>query len=773
MCMLLTTALMLSQGASPENLIPNGSFEKGGKEPSGWAAKTWQGDAEFEYAKTGRTGKRCVGIESKEGADASWMMNVSVEPFSIYRFSGWIKTENVVPGSSKGALFNIHNFQPMQTETVTGTQDWTRVELVIETGDRDSIQLNCLFGGWGLATGKAWFDDLELELVSTKTLKPSVTIDAGKTGEPISEYIYGQFIEHLGRCIYGGIWAEMLEDRKFFHAVDADESPWKTVGGAAVEMITNDPYVGEHTPRITVSDESAGSGIAHGGLGLVSGKEYEGRIVLAGEPAAAPVAVSLSWGGGDNERQTIVISAVTEEFQTVPFRFTAGADTEDGHLAALGLGKGSFSVGAVSLMPADNVHGMRADTLALLRELDSPVYRWPGGNFVSGYDWRDGIGDPDKRPPRKNPAWTGVEHNDFGLDEFIVYCRELSTEPLVVVNTGEGDLAMTLEELEYANGGADTPMGALRAKNGHPEPYDVTWWGIGNEMYGGWQLGHMPLEDYVEKHNAFVDAMRAADPSIKVVAVGATGEWSETMLAQCADRMDALSEHFYNGEHQGLLSHVRQIPNNVRLKADEHRKYHKSIPALQGKKIPIALDEWNYWYGDHVYGELGTRYFLKDALGIAAGIHEMARNSDVFFMANYAQTVNVIGCIKTTKTAAAFAATGLPLKLYRREFGVIPIQLAGDTMPLDVAAAWTEDRRTITVGIVNPTREAFNLEFDVVGAPLSGDGRVWTITGPDPMAYNEPGKPPNIVIDEQAVTGIAGSLEAPPVSIRLYALDTE
>ncbi len=771
--MLLAGALMLSQGAGPENLIPNGSFEKGGKEPSGWAAKTWQGEPEFEYAKGGRTGKRCVAIESEEGADASWMMKVPVEPFSIYRFSGWIKTEDVVPGSSKGALFNIHNIQPIQTDAVTGTQDWTRAELVIETGDRDSIQLNCLFGGWGLATGKAWFDDLQLEHISPETLKPSVSIDAGKTCEPISEYIYGQFIEHLGRCIYGGIWAEMLEDRKFFYAVDADESPWKTVGNATVEMVAEDAYVGEHTPRIAVSGESGGSGIVHGGLGLISGKEYEGHIVLAGEPAAAPIAVSLSWGNRDDERQTVVISAVTGDYQTVPFRFTAGADAEDGHLAILGLGKGPFSVGAVSLMPTDNVHGMRPDTLALLRELDSPIYRWPGGNFVSGYDWRDGIGDPDKRPPRKNPAWTGVEHNDFGLDEFMVYCRELGTEPLIVVNTGEGDVAMSLEELEYANGGADTPMGALRAENGHAEPYGVTWWGIGNEMYGGWQLGHMPLEQYVEKHNVFVDRMRAVDPSIKVVAVGATGDWSKTMLAKCADRMDALSEHFYNGENGGLLSHVRQIPNSVRLKADEHRKYHESIPSLQGKKIPIALDEWNYWYGDHVYGELGTRYYLKDALGIAAGIHEMARNSDVFYMANYAQTVNVIGCIKTTKTAAAFAATGLPLKLYRREFGVTPVLTVGDTLPLDVAVAWAEDRKTLTVGIVNPTREPFDLEVDIVGAPLSGAGRVWTITGPDPMAYNEPGKPPNIAIVEEAVTGIADSLEAPPISIRLYALDVK
>ena len=155
----------------------------------------------------------------------------------------------------------------------------------------------------------------------------------------------------------------------------------------------------------------------------------------------------------------------------------------------------------MSLMPADNVRGMRADTLALLKELDAPVYRWPGGNFVSGYNWRDGLGDPDRRPPRKNPAWKGVEHNDFGIDEYMAFCRMLGTEPYITVNSGLGVVQTAVEELQYANAAATTPMGKLRAENGHAEPYRVRFWAIGNEMYGNWQLGHMPLEKYVQKHN--------------------------------------------------------------------------------------------------------------------------------------------------------------------------------------------------------------------------------------------------------------------------------
>ena len=124
------------------------------------------------------------------------------------------------------------------------------------------------------------------------------------------------------------------------------------------------------------------------------------------------------------------------------------------------------------------------------------------------------------------------------------------------------------------------------------------------------------------------------------------------------------------------------------------------------------MDEWNYWYGPHVFGELGVRYFLKDALGIAAGIHEYTRNTDIIYMANYAQTVNVIGCIKTTKTDAAFATTGQVLKLYRNEYGTIPVKVTGDSMPLDIAAAWTDDREILTVGIVNPVNEEFELPVD-------------------------------------------------------------
>jgi len=693
------TSPAATDAGKAENLLPNPSFEAAGKgkakdQPQGWRPDRWAGKGEWHWANVGRTGGRSACIESADGADVAWTTTAGVQPFARYRLSAWIRTEDVkTTKGGRGALLNIHNLQPAATPAVTGTRDWTRVEVEFEAQEQDSVQVNCLFGGWGLATGKAWFDDLRLAKIGERPMPaPAIRIDATKTGEPISKYVYGQFIEHLGRCIYGGIWAEMLLDRKFYYPVTATydpygkgrrpteeaplphlvASPWQIVGDpGSVTMVKEDSFVGEHTPRIAV-----GGGIAQHDLGLAKGKEYVGYVWLKPAGGKSTVQVSLRWGDGPDARQTDTIACERKDYTKSALEFRAGADTDQAALRIDVTGGGPCLVGTVSLMPADAVHGMRADTLALLKELDAPVYRWPGGNFVSGYDWTDGIGPRDRRPPRKNPAWTGVEPNDFGLHEFMRFCKTL----------------------------------------------------------------------------------------------GAAGKWSETMMRHCAEHMDLISEHFYRHEKPGLLAHIRQMPEAVRAKADAHRQYRRDLPSLKGKDIDIALDEWNYWYGPHVFGELGTRYFLKDALGIAAGLHEMFRNSDLFYMANYAQTVNVIGAIKTTKTAAAFETTGLALKMYRHHFGAVPVTTETDGL-IDATAAWADEGKTLTVGVVNPTRESATIPLTVKGATLSGNGRRWVITGDDPMAYNTPGQPPKVTIQEGAVRGAKEAWTVPPYSITIFALE--
>jgi len=760
------------QGSAVKYPVPNPSFEEIEKNlPKGWRPVNWQARANFAVDETvAHTGKQSARISSTDGADASFQVILPVKPFSKYGLGGWIKTRDLKPGTGKGALINLHAMDIM-TKAVSGTQEWTKVEVVFDTEGTDAVSVNCLFGGWGRASGTAWFDDIELELLSSRPVNPRAKIDASKTLAPISKYIYGQFIEHLGRCIYQGIWAEMLEDRKFYYPVGDKESPWKAIGEPRnIRMNPIIPYVGVHAPEVRMKANGEAGGIAQDKLTVLAGKGYVGRIIVAGDPGAIPVHVSLVWGTGPNDRQTVDIGDLKTDYRIFPLSFAAGGASENARLEIFSNGSEAFRVGPVSLMPADNVDGFRPEVLNVLKELNSPVYRWPGGNFVSGYNWKDGIGDLDRRPPRKNPAWLGVEHNDVGIHEFLRLCEIIGTEPYIAVNSGQGSETLAAEEVEYANGAAETPMGKWRAQNGHPAPWKVEFWSVGNEMYGNWQLGHMPLEDYVKKHNRFAQVMRAEDPSIKIVAVGAVGSWSEGMLQGAATGMDYISEHFYVGSLPGLLSHVNQAPRQVRQIAEAHRKYRRTIPALKDKNIPVTLDEWNYWYGPHLYGELGTQYFLKDALGIAAGLHEFFRQSDVYIMANYAQTVNVIGAIKTSKTEAVLDTTGLVLELYRNHYGTIPVRVAGTPEPLDVAAAWTEDRKILTVAVVNPTKNEHTIPLSFKGVSLPKSGKLYLITGADEMACNVPGKDPGVRIREIPNAPFGQRLKLPPISISLYEL---
>lgn len=612
----------------------------------------------------------------------------------------------------------------------------------------------------------SWIVAITLGLVSTVVAQDKraiLAIDTSQTRAPLQPYIYGQFIEHLGRCIYGGVWAEMLEDRKFYFPITANydpyksleetpfpvvgASPWRIIGDpAGVTMDPHDSFVGDHTPHVR-----RGSGIEQLDLALQEGREYEGHVWLKGK---GTVTLSLAEGEDADPRQ-IASFDLTGDYQKYTFQFAAETDTEHATLQINIQAEGAAHIGAVSLMPQDNVRGMRADTLALLKELDAPIYRWPGGNFVSGYDWRDGIGPRDRRPPRKNPAWTGVEHNDMGIDEFIGFCREVATEPMIAANTGFGDAYSAAQEVEYCNGSNDTIGGSWRAKNGAEQPYNVKYWCVGNEMFGPWQLGYMKLEHYTLKHNDVARAMWDVDPKLVLVGVGdlggqnSSGEtgWSEGMLQSSRKYMDMISEHFYTGrtpwtdggKSSSVAAHVAEMRRAIRSKAAGHRKLQDKMGLTGDRRLPIAMDEWNYWHRDYVYGELGCRYDLADALGVAVGLNEYARNTDIIHMAHYAQTVNVIGCIKTTKTDAFLATTALPLMLYRKHFGVTPVAAEFDSgaNDLDVAAALDDDGKVLALGVVNPAPEPATIELRVKGSKVGDEAEQWTVGGDDPRAYNE------------------------------------
>ncbi len=224
-------------------------------------------------------------------------------------------------------------------------------------------------------------------------------------------------------------------------------------------------------------------------------------------------------------------------------------------------------------------------------------------------------------------------------------------------------------------------------------------------------------------------------------------------------------------EKTAILEHTAQLADEIRRVADAHRKYLKDIPGLPDHHIRIAMDEWNYWYGDYLYGELGCRYHLKDGLGVARGLHEYFRNSDLFYMASYAQTCNVLGAIKTTGTASELEPTGLVLKLYRNHFGTIPVAVPDQPNNLDVSAAWTDDKKALTVGIVNCTTIPRQITLDTGAAAWSGNVHQWLITGEDPDSFNVPGKPASVAITEQDVAATDGNLDSPPYSIAVYRLE--
>jgi alpha-N-arabinofuranosidase len=639
--------------------------------------------------------------------------------------------------------------------------------------------------------------------LTTVAAPMELRLDTAKTGAPISPYIYGQFVEHLGRCIYGGIWAEMLEDRKFYFPITATyapyrdltnsafpvvgASPWQITGNqGGVTMAKEDAFVGRHSPRI-----NAGTGIRQLDLGLIAGKGYTGYLWAKPLAGSAEVEVTLAWGEGDASRASSRIRLSGGKYSRKRFSFTAKAGTDRGALEIRVL-KGNVLLGPPSLMPADHVRGMRPDTLALLKQLNGSVYRWPGGNFASGYDWRDGIGDRDRRPPRKNPAWTGVEHNDFGTDEFIAFCREINTEPMIAVNTGFGDAYSAAQWVEYCNASTKTIGGRWRANNAQSAPYGVKFWCVGNEMFGPWQLGFMQMEHYVLKHNQVAEYMWKVDPTIKLTGVGdlaainkehdpsqaKSGKGcSQIMLENCADHMSMLSEHFYRGrlpwtkdERTNLLAHVAMMRESVREKADGHRKLQAGLTNLQGRIVPITMDEWNYWHREYAYGELGCIYELQDGLGVAAGLHEYFRQSDFIQMAHYAQTINVIGAIKTTKTAAEMETTGLVLQMYRAHYGQIPLRLEQDFAPYDVAAALATDGKTLTIGVVNPTESEIQLTPSASGATLAGPATRWHITGPSPTAHNTPSQPRQVDIQRTDRIAITSPLPVPAWSATVFVL---
>ena len=444
--------------------------------------------------------------------------------------------------------------------------------------------------------------------------------------------------------------------------------------------------------------------------------------------------------------------------------------------------------------PTADEKGYRMDVADLVKELGVPVIRYPGGNFVSCYDWHDGIGPKEKRPRRMDYAWATIETNEFGIDEFCQWAEKVGIEPMIAVNLGTGSIKDAGDLVEYCNHPGGTYWSDLRAKNGHPEPYNIKYWCLGNEMEGSWQAGHLSAEDYTKKALEAAKIMRWVDPSIKLVACGSSYEmlptyleWDRVMLTELYDQVDYISTHNYTmNSGQGttnFLAAYKQLDTHIKASS-------KAVEFVKAKNhfdkdIKICLDEWNVWNFQDIKLDslddlaglttfemtsaekwevapsiLQEKYSLLDALVVGGLGITLLNNVDTVEIACLAQLINVIAPITTIRNGGIFKQTiyhpfhmlskyghGVTMKAvvdaetYKCEFGDLPI--------VEPAVVYNEETDEVRVFVLNCSQdEDTEFEMELQGY---GDKKVkkhLVLNGDDLEARNTFEDPDSVVMKE-------------------------
>ncbi|MCU0315606.1 MAG: hypothetical protein MUC92_03325 [Fimbriimonadaceae bacterium] len=329
--------------------------------------------------------------------------------------------------------------------------------------------------------------------------------------------------------------------------------------------------------------------------------------------------------------------------------------------------------------PTADENGFRRDVIEALRPIGFSIMRYPGGNFVSAYDWKDGIGPKESRPRRLDFAWRSIETNQFGTDEFMAWCREIGTEPMLAVNLGTGQPRGAAELLEYCNLPRGTSWADLRAQD---EPYGVKLWCLGNEMDGPWQAGQRPAKDYASSALQASRLMKGLDPTIETIVCGSSGrgmpdymDWDLQVLDTCFSSVDYISAHRYT--QKGKMSTWDYLAEGLEIDRiiQDYRSLIGYVRAKykSDKQIHLSFDEWNVWYremsGDGDWKEaphlLEEVYNWEDALIAAQYLSSFVRNSDVVKVACLAQAVNVIAPVLTREEGVLTQSIAHPLSLFR------------------------------------------------------------------------------------------------------------
>jgi alpha-N-arabinofuranosidase len=414
--------------------------------------------------------------------------------------------------------------------------------------------------------------------------------------------------------------------------------------------------------------------------------------------------------------------------------------------------------------PLSNEHHFRTDVMAAIRDLQTPLLRWPGGNFVSGYHWTDGIGPVEQRPRQMELAWHSIEPNLFGTNEFMHYCQVMGIEPYLCVNMGTGTMDEARAWVEYCNGTGDTHWANLRRQHGHEEPYNVKYWGLGNEMYGHWQIGALSAEDYIKKAREFAKVMKWTDPTIKLVGCGESGwsDWDRAVIEGLAPFIDYYSLHLYTGSDDYYSNVLAPALVDFALHTCQALIERARFAQHIDHPIAIAFDEWNVWFRQRgPESGLEEIYTLADALAVSSYLNSFIRHCDSVKMANIAQMVNVIGPIFTSKEGLFLQTIYHPLRLYAEHMqtvaldvhvdsGTVPFSTEQETTPwsyriaplgpfpiLDVSATSDEAGHELTLAVVNRDRERSHTTA-IQFADVTNIASVvaYEVNGADPLVTN-------------------------------------
>lgn len=369
-----------------------------------------------------------------------------------------------------------------------------------------------------------------------------------------------------------------------------------------------------------------------------------------------------------------------------------------------------------------NKDGFRKDVIDATKNMGVSIVRWPGGNFVSGYHWMDGIGPVENRPKKKDLAWGDIESNIVGTDEFIKFAGAVNTEPYICVNMGTGTIDEARNWVEYCNAPSGLYYSDLRAKNGHPEPYKVKYWGLGNEVDGPWQMGHLNAEDYSKKALEAAKLMKWSDNSIKLIASGSSNygsgadwqHWNRTVVNSLFDYIDYISLHHYAGnrdkDHNRFMASMQMVENVINITRGMIKEAQQKRRSR--RPVYIAFDEYNVWYRAGGKEKLEEHYNLQDALMVAAYLNTFVRNADIVKMANLAQLVNVIAPMMVTNDKLWMQTTYYPLMLFAKNCYGQSLQSfvdcekydAGDyknVSYLDVSSVYNPQKKELVINAVN------------------------------------------------------------------------